>query len=125
MAKVNVCPLLVALLAGSPASWIGRGVFTVYDCAAEKAIGLRLSRSVLAEEFWATVTWNDCVVFVLVAGSVVVTEMVDVSPARAWVTSMWITPLGFVSDRVAVLMRIGLIGCVFAGGVLLSFCVAT
>src|SRR4051812_43354535 len=86
------------------------GVFAVYCCVAEKAIGLRLSGSVEAPGFAATVTWNDCVTCVLVDGSVAVTVTTDVSPARAWVVSMWTTPLGFVVDSVAELMRIGLMG---------------
>src|SRR5258708_2658166 len=77
-------------------------------------MGWRLSGSDVAVGFAATVTWNDCVCWVFVDGSVAVTVMTDVSPARAWVASMWTTPLGLVVDRVAVLMLIGLMGVDFS-----------
>src|SRR5947209_16423769 len=77
-------------------------------------MGLRFKGRVAAFGFWATVTWNVCTWGVLEAGSFAVTVMVEVSPTRAWVVSMWSTPLGLLLERVAELMVIGLIGCDFS-----------
>src|SRR4051794_31013746 len=77
---------------------------------AETAIGLRLSGSIKARGFGATVTWKDRIWGRLVVGSVAVTVMVEVSPASAWVVSRWSTPLGLLAERVTESSTIGLAG---------------
>src|SRR5689334_21959443 len=104
MVKFNVCPLLVPLLAGSPESWIVSGVFWAAVALVGLAVGLRGRASDAAFGLATTVTWNDCCAVVLVVGSLAVTVIVEVSPTRAWVVSIWATPLGFVVERVAEVM---------------------
>src|SRR5829696_3592304 len=63
-----------------------------------------------ARSFWVlatTLTAKVRVALVLVAGSMAVTMIVDVSPGLAWVASTWITPLGLAVESEALLIRIG------------------